>query len=352
MSSTTTMPVSSMMTGIALAVSLWFCPTRTALADILYVTTTANAYGEGTNGIQQITSDGIATLFVSTTAAAGVAVDGAGNFFAASGLLNTIEKISPGGVSTLFAATNFGAPLGLAMDKQGNVFVAGYYSNVVWKFAPDGAGSIFASNNLNNPFGLAFDSAGDLFVSNAGGTNIMKFSPEGVGSVFASLPGPYRVTGLGFDSADNLYAVYSGTIQKYTPSGTRSVFVRAPSGMSTPYGLAVDSAGNVYVCNEGSTTVMRYTQAGVGSVFVDLAPSVPRFVTVVPDPGLQVQVTDTNTVVISWPAPAVGYALKQTQDLGAGSWALVTNMPVLIDSQYQVIVSPSLAQNLYRLQGP
>ena len=48
----------------------------------------------------------------------------------------------------------------------------------------------------------------------------------------------------------------SGSIVKFAPNGTMSPFA---SGLYLPAGLAVDSAGNVYVADLGSGSVFRFT---------------------------------------------------------------------------------------------
>ena len=56
--------------------------------------------------------------------------------------------------------------------------------------------------------------------------------------------------------ADILYVTTLGnTIDKITSDGVVSVF--ASSGLNNPRGLAFDSAGNLYVANNGSNTVEK-----------------------------------------------------------------------------------------------
>jgi DNA-binding beta-propeller fold protein YncE len=116
----------------------------------------------------------------------GLAFDSAGNLYAANEALNTIAKITPGGVVTVFASTGLNNPFGLAFDTAGNLYAANYGDNTIEKFTPGGVGSVFASTGLNLPFGLAFDSAGNLFAANLNSATIEKFTPGGVGSLFAT----------------------------------------------------------------------------------------------------------------------------------------------------------------------
>ena len=107
------------------------------------------------------------------------------------------------------------------------------------------------------------------------GTTISKFTPGGVGSVFASsgLSFPY---GLAFDSAGNLYAAIdtpTNTIEMFTPGGAGSVFVS--TGVTRPSGLAFDPAGNLYMSSYAANTITKYTPGGVGSVFASTGLSGP-----------------------------------------------------------------------------
>ena len=107
-----------------------------------------------------------------------------------------------------------------------------------------------------------------LYVSNTGDNSIAKFTPGGgAGSVFANsgLSGPF---GIAFDSAGNLYAAnyFANTIEKFTPGGIGSVF--ASSGLNHPVGLAFDKAGNLYVANQNnSPSIEKFTPGGSSSVF-------------------------------------------------------------------------------------
>src|SRR5947209_12775856 len=57
-------------------------------------------------------------------------------------------------------------------------------------------------------------------------------------------------------------------IMKFTSGGVGSIFADFNAGLSTPTGLAFDAAGNLYVANANSATVVRLTPAGSASVFI------------------------------------------------------------------------------------
>ncbi len=67
-------------------------------------------------------------------------------------------------------------------------------------------------------------------------------------------------------------------------------------------------------------------------------------------PTLRVVLTTTNTVVVAWPAPSTGFSLQQNAALVTTNWATVTNVPAVVGSENQVIVSPPVGNQFYRLK--
>src|SRR5439155_793821 len=136
-----------------------------------------------------------------------VAVDNAGSVYVAD-LGNTIRQVTPAGVVTTLA--------GLA----GNGGSA------------DGTGS---AARFNNPCGVAVDSAGDVYVADTDNDTIRQVTPGGVVTTLAGLAGKGG-------SADG------------TGSAARFYY---------PVGVAVDSAGNVYVADYYNDTIRQVTPGGV-----------------------------------------------------------------------------------------
>ena len=200
---------------------------------------------------------------------------------------NTIEKFdSETGIGSVFASTGLNAPYGLALDGAGNLYAANSGNDTIMRFTPDGIGSVFASSGLFAPVGLVFDSAGNLYAANYSNSTIKKFTPDGVGTFFAST-GSSSPFGLAFDSAGNLYTADwpLNTITRFTLGGIGSVF--ANTGLSNLRGLAFDNAGNLYVANSGNNTIKVFTPDGVASVFANTGLSNPMAIAIrsTPEPA-------------------------------------------------------------------
>ncbi len=288
----------------------------------------------GNHTIRKITPGGVVTTLAgaagltgsadATGAAAsfsipfGVATDSAGNVYVADTGNNTIRKITPAGdVSTLAgtagtvgstdatgAAASFNVSFGVAADSTGNVYVADEDNNTIRKITPAGevstlAGTAGASGSIdatgaaarfNFPRGVATDNAGNIYVADAGNHTIRKITPAGDVSTLAGTAGvtgsadgtgaaarfnfPF---GVAIDSVGNVYVADTNnhTIRKITPAGdvttlAGSAGIRGSTDaagtaarFSFPLGVATDSAGNVYVADVGNDTIRKITPAGV-----------------------------------------------------------------------------------------
>jgi sugar lactone lactonase YvrE len=246
---------------------------------------------------------------------AGLAFDSTGHLFVADAGNATIRKISPlldvstlaGRVSpgtTEGAATSarFGRPSGVARDGDGNVYVADTLNHTIRKITPAGVVSTFAglagelgqtNGNGSNarfvfPAGVAADPMGNVYVAEPSPSTIRKITPSGDVSTLATLyfsnipggtPVAARPEGLAVDSSGTIYVAGTGihTIIKITPSGAASTFAgRVGSGGTTdgtgpnarfrsPFGVAVDASGNVYVADTGNQRLRKITPAAVVS---------------------------------------------------------------------------------------
>ena len=236
----------------------------------------------------------------------GVAVDGNGNLYIADEINSRIRKVSSGVITTVAGTGNVGytgdfgpatsaqmAPsYGVAVDASGNLYISDFFSHVIRKVAANGIITTIAGNGtagfsgdtgpatsaqLHSPAGLAFDVAGNLYVADEGNQRIRKIAVNGTittvagngqsgysgdtgPATSAELNDPY---GVAVDGAGNLFIadtlnnvirkVTSGTITTIAGNGTAGF--TGDGGPATaaelykPFGVAVDSAGNVLIAD-------------------------------------------------------------------------------------------------------
>jgi len=142
-----------------------------------------------------------------------------------------------------------------------SVFPAGNSGNVP---------SVFAQTLLSNPYGIAY-SAGNLYVTNAAGDSITVYPASAVGSPspIMTISGPSTQlddpVAIALDAAGNIYVANQGSpagnpdsITIY-PAGSNgnvapTATITGPNtGLDFPSALTIDSHGNIYVANAGSS---------------------------------------------------------------------------------------------------
>ncbi len=255
--------------------------TSAAHAAVLVI---SNAYH--IEQFDSITGADLGALATLSGEAMGLAFDASGNLYVATRTapLNSIQKITPGGLVSTFA-TGFANVTGLAFDTDGNLYVADTSAggaDFIYKVTSGGAVSTFAGGFIGafgGPFGLAFDSGGNLFAACFGSDTIKEVTPGGTVSSFAHLQNTF---GLAFDTVGNLYAGdYSGRITKFTPDGGRSTF--AEQGPVSTNGIAFDTNGNLFAVTGGIGRINRIASDGTvstiansGGTFIAVTPVVPE----------------------------------------------------------------------------
>jgi sugar lactone lactonase YvrE len=183
----------------------------------------------------------------------GIAFDGAGNLYIADNFNHRIRRVDTGGVITTFAGN--GAPSGIV---------------------PIEDGSLASEVPLANPWYLTFDAAGNLVFSDVGLGGVFRIGTDGrISRVPADVRNP---NGVGFDAAGNLYIADAdnqrivkvgadGTVTTIAGTGTAGFSGDGGPGtdaeINTPFGLAVDRAGNVYFADGLNRRLRMIDTAGV-----------------------------------------------------------------------------------------
>ena len=212
------------------------------------------------NGNIGDTGDGGPATSATLGSANGIVVDKAGNIYFTDSIFSVVRKIDSKGIISKFAGGGAGSlgdggpatsarlsfqgpHAGLAVDGAGNVYIADYFDSRIRKVDTSGNITTVAGNSTSPGLG--------------------SFSGDGGPATSAGLNSP---TGVAIDSAGNLYIADYGNqrIRKVDTSGKITTFAgigvvtASDSGdggpatkaeLGSPYDVAVDGKGNVYIAD-------------------------------------------------------------------------------------------------------
>ncbi len=255
----------------------------------------------------------------------GVAVDATGNLFIADGDNERVRVVNAAGVIATAAGTGsrgysgdggaatsapLSQPSSIAVGAAGNIAVVDVGNGRVRQVDPmtgvistiaggnpsaalgDGGPAVAA--NLGEPFGARFDAAGNLYIVDALGARVRRvdaatsiittvagngttgYSGDGGPATSAELNGPVA---LAIDGTGNLFISDStnhrirrvdattGKITTVAGNGTEGFFGDGAAATSAmldfPLGIAVDSAGNLWIADNNNNRVRVVNAAGV-----------------------------------------------------------------------------------------
>ena len=223
-------------------------------------------------GVQGFSGDGGPATAAKLYAPTGVAVDAQGNVYIADHSGSRVRKVNREGMISTFAGTGgagysgdggpatsarVGTPYGVAVDRQGNVYITDRYNNRVRKVSPGGTITTFAgtgaygsgsfgdggpatSAQLRNPYGVAVDGQGNVYIADHDHFRVRKVSPSGTITTFA---------GTG--------------VQGFSGDGGRATAAK----LFSPFGLAVDEKGNVYIADRDNNRVRKVSPSGTITTF-------------------------------------------------------------------------------------
>src|SRR5256886_243047 len=187
-----------------------------------------------------------------------------------------------------------GSLIALGARAQSN-YPAPYYFNTF-------AGNAYGGNGIgsqaifNYPYATAVDGAGNVYVADTYNYTVRKITPAGVVTTLAGLAGEDGSTdgtgsyarfsymfGIAVDSAGNVYVTdFSNTIRKITPAGVVTTLAGTPGGIGSADGTgsvarfnypdALTVAGTtLYVAEAYNSTIRKVTSTGVVTTFAGTA---------------------------------------------------------------------------------
>ena len=257
----------------------------------------------------------------------GVTIDTAGNVYVSDTGNHVIRKVLPTSLVSTFAgaagisgsldgvgtAARFKSPAGIAVDAAGNVFVVDSGNQVIRKIVVSGEVSTLAGTagsagilngqgsaaRFNTPLGISISAAGNIYVTDSNSFTLRMVTPTGFVSTLAgagynsgSVDGQgsaarfYNPAGIAVDTAGNVYVAddnFGNTIRMVSPTGLVSTLAGAPgaSGNSdgqgdtakfyAPFGVAVDAAGTVYVSERFNSMIRMVSPTGLVSTLAGSA---------------------------------------------------------------------------------
>ncbi|PWA10986.1 NHL repeat-containing protein [Flavobacterium laiguense] len=226
--------------------------------------------------ISKITPAGVSTVFATPGGVylSGLLFDSLGNLFVTNRSLNVIHKILPDGTVTTFATLPAGSLLTTIKDSSDNLYVArvvGSNSSYIDKITPAGVLTLYSTVGTGSTtFGGLVDMAlnpttGDIFTVHIGSGSIYKISTAGVSTYFASTNSQECYV-IKFDNnTNNLYSyglATSTSLLKTNMSGITSLLSTVGGG----FDLNLDSLGNIYTIGNSATNITKTTPAGVSTI--------------------------------------------------------------------------------------
>lgn len=207
-----------------------------------------------------------------------ITLDSAGNLFIADSYNHRIRKINTNGIITTVAgkssagytgdgvaATNAALyyPAGITLDARNNMFIADTMNNRIRKVDANGFiitvagtntagstgdGGLATSAKLNTDRAVAFDASGNLYIADTYNSRIRKVNTNGIITTVAG----------------------NGTASFLGDSGNAT-----SASLNYPYGLTVDSNGNLYIADTRNNRIRKVNTNGIITTVAGKGPSYP-----------------------------------------------------------------------------
>jgi trimeric autotransporter adhesin len=257
----------------------------------------------------------------------GMALDSAGNLYIADSRNNVIRKVSNGVITTVAgngaagsgclngpavsAQLNF--PSWVALDSAGSLYISDTLEYCVRKVsngtittvagsgqrAYSGDGGPAVSARLGPPEGIALDSHGNLYIADAA-NNVIREVTASNGTIstiagnnqccaFSGVGGPataaeFSAWGIAVDSAGNVYASDSGdslileiSSSNNTLTVVAGIFALGPgyggdggpaasAQLSSPQAIALDGHNNLYIADQGNGRIREISNGAINTI--------------------------------------------------------------------------------------
>lgn len=330
------------------------------------ITTFAGNGQQGTGG-----GDGGPATSAALSASLCVAVAPDGSLSIGDAVNYTVRRVSNGTITTvagkagiigtprngaLASASSFGSVSALLYDASKNLLILDATNGAVYSVSASagtvtriagggsgGDGGPATSASLFAPSGMALDTAGNLFIAELYSYDVRRVDAKtGIITTVAGIPNSYGFAGDGglatkallggpngvaVDSAGNLYIAdsYNNDVRMVDSSGNIHTFAGGPGAfysgsgvlstagsLNTPLGITIDSSGNFYIADTGDNVVRKVSVGGGPAI------------------GAVVSAAGTDTGALSSPAPPGVAALASGSSSGTTTPAIAPGEIVTI----------------------
>lgn len=295
----------------------WYGTTGVADVNTVYTTTPGLAVGAGPGAATITANLNGFTASASLTVTNAYAVGGTLSLLPAGASITLSNTITNGATTTtdsiaLNANGSYYLPVALAAGSTYDVTVSTNITSPHPCIVVDGSGTVSATTpspvtsvqvvcgpavgtlaSFNSPDGVAVDTAGNVYVADSSNSLIRKVTPAGVVTNLAGTAGTigyadgpaatakfWSPSGVAVDTAGNVYVADTNNnrIRMITPAGVVSTLAGSSTGawgftngtgsaasFYYPNDLAIDTAGNLYVADSGNNAIRKVTPGGVVS---------------------------------------------------------------------------------------
>jgi len=210
------------------------------------------------NGTVGSSGDGLAPTSATLSAPVGVALDASGNLYIVDSGNNKLRLVSGGTINTVAGNGNIGyagdqglaigaelnSPTRATVDSAGNVYIADAGNNVIRMLAPDDTISTVAGYVC--PVGVTTDCGPGYF-------------GDGSAAIAGQLNNP---VGVALDSAGNLYIADEDNNVLRIVGGATIWSDLLTLHLNHPVDVAVDPAGNLYIADLNNDRIVKVTPTG------------------------------------------------------------------------------------------